>query len=137
MVLKNDSDISRIVNQSIELSNQQITQLDIQLPQRRNLKELTLLSADIEAHPSRASTILLRISLLNRAQITQPLPWLELSLLNVEGSTIARRSLDPDSYLHNNRSASQIRSNELKKVTIELLSFPKQATGFELKIIDK
>lgn len=137
LVLKDDSNINHMINQSIALSNQQLSKFDLQLPQRQNLKELTLLSADLEAHPSRASTILLRISLINRADITQPLPWLEISLLNVEGNTIARRSLNPDFYLHNNKSDNQIRSNELKRITIELLSFPKQATGYELKIIDK
>jgi len=137
VVLNDNSESELLINQSVDFSNQQLKQFDLQLPQRRNLNKLTLVSAQTEAHPGRASTILLRVSILNRAEIAQPLPWLELSLNNADGNIIARRSINPETYLHNNRSINQIRANELKKVTIELLSFPKQATGYELKIINK
>lgn len=135
--LDDNSSIQKIINQSIVFTNQRLKEFDIQLPQRRKLQDLTLLSAQLEPHPTQSSTSLLRISLINRADIAQPLPWLELSLTNAEGRVIARRSLDPDSYLYNNRTNDQIRSNEVKKVTIELVSFPKKAAGYELKIIDK
>ncbi len=114
-----------------------LDELDIRLPTRRNLKSLQLVSATTEPHPKRSSTLLLRISLINRAIIEQPLPWLELSLNNSEGRIISRRSLSPKDYIHNNKTNTSIGSNELKKITIELLSFPKEAAGYELRLLNK
>jgi predicted Zn finger-like uncharacterized protein len=110
---------------------------DIILPERRNLNQLELLSARTEAHPTRSSTILLRASLINRAKISQPFPWLELSLIDKDGRLVSRRALSPDDYLHNNRLENIINANELKRVTIELLTFPEQAYGFELRLLNK
>jgi len=108
----------------------------VKLPVRRDLSGLELLSARTEAHPTRYSTTLLKASLINRADIAQPFPWLELSLSDENGRIIARRALSPDNYLHNNRLENRIKANELRQVTIELLSFPRQAHGFELRILN-
>lgn len=116
---------------------QQLQKYAVVLPERRNLKQLELLSARTEAHPTRSSTILLRASLINRAKISQPFPWLELSLTDEDGRLVSRRALAPNDYLHNNRLENLINANELKRVTIELLAFPKQAHGFELRMLNK
>ncbi len=110
---------------------------DVVLPSRRNLSQLELASARTEAHPTRPSTTLLRISIINHASIEQPLPWLEMSLSDAEGKLVSRRSLSPRDYVYQNATNNLIGARELKKVTIELLSFPKQATGYELKILNK
>ena len=110
--------------------------LGVTLPIRKDLKNLQLLSARTEAHPNRSSTILLRVSLINHSEISQPYPWLELSLTDENGRLIARRSLTPDNYLHNNQVDAYIGARELRPVTIEFLSFPKQAHGYELKILN-
>ena len=114
---------------------QKLEDYNVVFPDRKNLNGLQLLAADVEAHASRASTILLRVSLINRAKISQALPTLELTLTDADGRLVSRRSLKPEDYLYNNRTANTIGSNELKKVTIELLAFPKQATGYELRIL--
>jgi len=110
---------------------------NIVLPLRRNLSQLELASARTEAHPSRSSTTLLRISIINHADIEQPLPWLEMSLTDSEGKLVSRRNLSPHDYVYQNATNDLIGARELKKITIELLSFPKQATGYELKILSK
>lgn len=110
---------------------------DIVLPTRRNLSQLELASARTETHPTRPSTTLLRVSIINRASIEQPLPWLEMSLSDAEGKLVSRRSLSPRDYVYQNTTNNLIGARELKKITIELLSFPKQATGYELKILNK
>jgi len=116
---------------------EKLEEFDITIPTRRNVGSLQLISAQSEPHPTRSDTLLLKISLMNRAQIEQPLPWLELSLNNSEGRVISRRSLSPSDYIHNNRIGTVISSNELKKITIELLKFPKDASGYELRVINK
>ena len=134
--LDNSPKLAKLMTQAVDVSNQQLRPYGLSLPKRRNLKALTLVTVNVEPHPTRASTVLLRLSLLNNAAFAQPLPWLELSLTRFDGRIIARRQLDPAAYLHNNRNTNQIESKQLQKITVELLSFPKQATGYELKIVD-
>lgn len=110
---------------------------NIELPIRSDLSNMHLVSAHTQAHPTRASTTLLIVGLLNKSTITQPYPWLELSLSDEDGRLISRRALSPYDYRHNNRLRHLIQPKELRQVTIELLAFPKQAHGFELKILDK
>lgn len=109
----------------------------ILLPERRDLRKLRLLSAKTEAHPTRSSMILLRVSFLNRSAIEQPLPWVELTLTDEEGRLVSRRALRPDDYLYNNQTDNRIDANQLKKIAIELLAFPKQAHGYELRLLNK
>ncbi|MFT5572025.1 MAG: putative Zn finger-like uncharacterized protein [Cryomorphaceae bacterium] len=115
---------------------QKLDEAGLAVPTRRNLSQLELLSARTEAHPTRPSTILLKVSLMNRAQIEQPLPWLELSLTDADGRLVSRRSLSPNDYVFNNRIDNTIGAKQVKKVTIELLAFPEQATGYELKLLN-
>lgn len=110
-------------------------QFDYRLPVRRDLSNLQLVSARTETHPTRASTTLLRVSMVNQAEISQPFPWIELSLTDENGRLVARRALSPDDYLFNNRIDSVLGANELRPITIELLSFPEQAKGYELKLL--
>ncbi len=116
-----------------ELSNYGIK---LAIPQRRNLSQLELVSAKTEPHPTRSTTMLLKVQVINRAAIEQPLPWLEMSLMDADGRLVARRNLSPKDYIYNNKTNSNIGANELKKVTIELLSFPKSATGYEIKLLN-
>lgn len=127
------SAIAPLINPIVEKVTQQY---DLTLPIRTDLNNLQLVSAHTQAHPTRASTILLRVSFLNKAKIKQPLPNLELSLTDENGRIVSRRSFSPLDYLYNNATDNLISSNELKKVTIELLAFPKQAHGYELKMVN-
>lgn len=137
VAFKNDSFTQKkIAELSIPLAKE-LAKYDVTLPVRRNLSQLELASAHTEAHPTRASTTLLRISIINHAEIEQPLPWLEMSLTDTDGRLVSRRNLSPGDYVYQNATNDLIGARELKKVTIELLSFPKQATGYELKILNK
>ncbi|MEM7360678.1 MAG: DUF3426 domain-containing protein [Pseudomonadota bacterium] len=117
--------------------NELEARFDVALPVRRDLKNLGIMSARTEAHPTRSSTTLLRVSIVNRSEIAQPFPWLELTLSDENGRLVARRALSPEDYLHNNRLDNMIPANGLQQVTIELLSFPRQAHGFELRLLSK
>ncbi len=120
----------------LEQGEKRLAEYDITLPQRRNLSKLELLSAQTEPHPDRSTTVLLKVSLINRADIVQPLPWLEMTLTDADGRLVARRNLSPKDYIYKNQTNAKIGPNELKKVTIELLSFPKSATGYEIKLLN-
>lgn len=108
---------------------------NVVLPRPNQLKGISLVSARSEPHANRASTTLLRVSLLNQSAVATALPWLELTLSDSNGRTVSRRALNPIDYLHNNNSSDEIGPHELKKITIELLAFPDQVSGFELRVL--
>lgn len=120
----------------IERGEAELEKRNLALPLRRSLSQLKLVSAQVEPHPTRSSTVLLKVSVINKADISQPLPWLEMSLTNADGRLVARRNLSPKDYIYNNKTNSNIGANELKKISIELLSFPKSATGYEIKLLN-
>ena len=129
--------VSPLIEPLIEPIKKQLDAAQVELPIRRNLSQLELVSAITEAHPTRPSTVLLRVSLINHAPITQPLPWLEMSLTDADGRMISRRNLAPQDYVYNNRVDGQIGAKQLKRVTVELLAFPKLATGYEIRLLSK
>jgi predicted Zn finger-like uncharacterized protein len=137
LVLKNHSFVQKkLAELSVPLTKK-LAEYEVFLPVRRNLSKLELASAHTDAHPTRSSTTLLKISIINHAQIEQPLPWIEVALTNADGHLVSRRKLSPNDYVYQNATNTSIGARELKKVTIELLSFPKQATGYEVKMLSK
>lgn len=137
ITLDKDPSLRQNVTKVINRAATELEKIDIDLPVRRNLSQLELLSARTEAHPTRSSTTLLRVDILNRANISQPLPWLEMTLTDADGGLVALRNLSPNDYIYNNSTNNLIAAKELKKITIELLSFPKQATGYEIKLLNR
>lgn len=126
----------KIVELSIPLAKK-LSDYDLVLPVRQNLNKLKLTSAVTEAHPTNASTTLLRISIINHAEFEQSLPWLEMTLTDADGRLVSRRNLSPNDYIYQNQTDDLIGARELKKITIELLSFPKQAVGYQIKVLNK
>ena len=117
--------------------NEQIATKNIALPIRRDLSQLELVSARAKQHPNRPSTMLLDVGLINHAKIAQAMPWLELALYTKEGELVARRNLSPNDYSYNNDTSLMMTPREYRRLSIELLSFPKHATGYELKLLSK
>ncbi len=132
-----DSQGDRVITSVASELNQQIGSRSIALPLRRDLSKLELVSARAKAHPNRASTILLEVGLINHAKIAQEMPWLELTLFTQQGSLISRRNLSPEHYSYNNTTAAVMTPKEYRRLSIELLSFPKNATGYELKLLSR
>jgi len=137
VVIENDSFVQKKLAELRVPLTEKLAEYEVFLPVRRNLSKLELASAHTEAHPTRSSTTLLKISIINHAEIEQPLPWIEVSLTNADGHLVSRRKLSPNDYVYQNATNTSIGARELKKVTIELLSFPKQATGYEVKMLSK
>ncbi|MEO0369040.1 MAG: DUF3426 domain-containing protein, partial [Pseudomonadota bacterium] len=133
--LRDSVGIQTFLNTSLTPLVTTANSLGLSLSKPNNLQGITLISAQAEPHPNRPTTTLLRVSFVNKSSNVQQLPWLELSLTDAEGKVVARRALQPQDYIYNNVTDINIGAHELKKVTVELLSFPKRATGYELKML--
>ena len=127
----------RLVTSVASDLNEHIARKYIAVPVRRDLSLLELVSARTKPHPTRSSTILLEVALINHAKIAQTMPWLELALYNKEGGLVSRRNLSPNDYAYNNDTTVTMTPREYRRISIELLSFPKNATGYELKLLSR
>jgi len=127
----------RLVTSVASDLNEQIAKKNVAVPVRRDLSLLELVSARTKPHPTRSSTILLEVALINHAKIAQTMPWLELALYNKEGGLVSRRNLSPNDYAYNNDTTVTMTPREYRRISIELLSFPKSATGYELKLLSR
>lgn len=127
----------RVVTSVASDINEKIPSKNLALPVRRDLSQLELVSARAKQHPTRPSTMLLDVGLINHAKIAQSMPWLELALYSKEGKLVSRRNLSPDDYSYNNDTSLMMTPREYRRLSIELLSFPKHATGYELKLLSE
>ena len=127
----------RVVTSVASEFNKQIAKKNMALPIRRDLSLLELVSARTKPHPTRSSTTLLEVGLINHAKIAQAMPWLELALYTKQGKLVSRRNLSPNDYSYNNDTTLMMTPREYRRLSIELLSFPKNATGYELKLLNR
>ena len=71
--LNNDNNIlSSSISNLISHADNQFKNLNLELPVRTSLTNLSLVSTQLEPHPNRDSVILLRLNVVNNATISQP-----------------------------------------------------------------
>ncbi len=73
--------------------------LGCQLPLVRDVRRLSLLARDVQAHPSVPGALLITASLRNDASFAQPYPAVAITLSDVNGKRLAMRRLHPAEYL--------------------------------------
>lgn len=137
VLLNPGSKAERLVTSVASELADRMSQSNVALPVRRDLSQMELVSARTQAHPTRPSTILMQVGLINHADISQAMPWLELSLFNSQGGLLSRRNLSPQDYAYNNDVELMMSSREYRRLSIELLAFPKDANGYELKLLSR
>jgi predicted Zn finger-like uncharacterized protein len=76
--------------------------LPCKLVQARFLDEIELLSRDVRSHPTRKNALIITATFINRAEVAQPYPHVELVLSGLTGTTVAMRRFTPEEYLKDN-----------------------------------
>lgn len=73
--------------------------LGCSLPLVQDTKQLSLLTRDVQAHPSVPGALLITASLRNDASFAQPYPVVSITLSDANGKRLAMRRLRPGEYL--------------------------------------
>lgn len=134
-VFDNERFIAVVAPYATVVSNFTQEKFNVKFPVRQELTKLRLVSARLQQHPDRASTILLKLSISNESNIAQEFPWLELMLSDENGRLIARRTIEPKKYLYNNKVRTTLSANEIRPITIEFMQFPQKAQSYEIRIV--
>ncbi|GAB2802529.1 zinc-ribbon and DUF3426 domain-containing protein [Dyella kyungheensis] len=73
--------------------------LGCQLPLVQDIKRLSLVARDVQAHPSVPGALLITANLRNDAPFAQPYPVVSITLSDANGKKLAMRRLRPTEYL--------------------------------------
>ncbi|MGF1642665.1 MAG: DUF3426 domain-containing protein [Thiotrichales bacterium] len=103
-----------------------------EVPPRRELSQIELLSHGIFSHPTTEGALMIKASFINRAEFTQPLPVVQVSLANLQGRVVARRRFGPSEYLDPNTPAlAELTSGQTAHMSIEVSDPGRDALAFE------
>lgn len=103
--------------------------LGCSLPPWREPAALQMLSREVGPHPGEEDGLLVTASLRNNARWAQPLPWLELTLSDIDGQRVARRRFSPEEY-HVGESRS-LGPGQTTSLRLEIVDPGSRALAFE------
>ncbi|MDX1570242.1 MAG: zinc-ribbon and DUF3426 domain-containing protein [Xanthomonadales bacterium] len=107
-------------------------QIGCQLPPRRDLSRIRLVSRNIRPHPSVEGALMINATLRNEATFVQPYPRVEIELANLDGQPIAARIFPPEAYLEEGRDPSEgMAPGTLLPLVFEVVDPGEDAVAFE------
>jgi len=99
----------------------------------RDVSLLHLVSRDMHQHPTRAGTLALSVTFVNRADRTQPYPHIEVTLSDSANAPLARRVFSPLEYLPQGSNTSRGLAPDVHVLALLEFTDPgSSAVGFEL-----
>ena len=110
------------------------------LPCRRlpliDMRRMDLVETRVAPHPRYDKALRVKATLVNRAEIVQPYPLLEVSLIDSQGQLVARRTYPPNEYLSKPDIMSQGMPPQLAiHVQLDITSPGVQASGYEVLLL--
>lgn len=109
--------------------------LGCSLPDWREPDALQLLSREVGPHPSEEDGLLVTASLRNLARWPQPLPWIELTLADLDGQVVARRRFAPTEYQLGGDAPAQLAPGQTGSVRLEIVDPGSRALAFEFSFL--
>jgi len=103
-----------------------------QLPLRKDLDQIQLVSRDIRPHPSVDGALIISATMQNRASFIQPFPVVEIELSDLAGRRIAMRRFLPSEYLEESADPTRgISPGTLLPLVFEVVDPGENAVAFE------
>ena len=110
------------------------------LPCRRlpliDMRRMDLVETRVAPHPRYDKALRVKATLVNRAEVVQPYPLLEVSLIDSQGQLVARRAYPPREYLSKPEVIQQGMPPQLAiNVQLDITSPSVQASGYEVLLL--
>ncbi len=118
-----------------ELNERWLSFLDRGQAPKADLSKLHLSSTRTEPHLTQPGARTLVLQLINRADINQAYPGLQVAFTDEAGKVIARRILQPYQYLEDDQ-LNMLESKQAKALRIHFSSLPENAVGYEVKVVN-
>jgi len=101
-----------------------------------DLSQLHLASARMEVLEDDSKGRRIVLQLVNKSRFNQAFPDFQIEFTNAKGEAIARRFILPNMYLEQGH-LGVLESKEAKTLFFDLAALPKDAAGYELKIVNQ
>lgn len=110
------------------------------LPCRRlpliDMRRMDLVETRVAPHPRYDKALRVKATLVNRAEVVQPYPLLEVSLIDSQGQLVARRTYPPQEYLSKPEVMSHGMPPQLAiHVQLDITSPGVPASGYEVLLL--
>lgn len=110
------------------------------LPCRRlpliDMRRMDLVETRVAPHPRYDKALRVKATLVNRAEVVQPYPLLEVSLIDSQGQLVARRTYPPREYLSKPEIVQEGMPPQLAiNVQLDITSPNVQASGYEVQLL--
>lgn len=117
-----------------------VSQLCRTLPCQRlaptDMHRLDLVETQVTPHPRYDRALRIKATMVNRADRAQPYPLLEVTLIDSQGSVVARRAYPPREYLRKPEPiAAGLPPQVAVNVQLDITSPGPQANGFEILLL--
>jgi len=103
---------------------------------KRNLKKIKLLNHGVYAHPNIKDALIIKASMVNRADFEQDYPIVQVKLGNIKGQTIAMRRFNANEYLDDSVPLkAKMPIGQSIPILIEVADPGEKALGFEFEFL--
>lgn len=92
-----------------------------------------LIASTVAAHPKYANALRIQVSMVNRTEMEQPYPLLEVSLTDIDGGLLARRIFTPEQYLESPRATARMPPSVALDVVLNVTNVDMRAVGYEIQ----
>ncbi len=99
-----------------------------------SLPEIELIERNVYTHPTRDNALMITGSFINKADFSQPIPSLLISLSDIQGNLIANRLFEPTEFLAN-ASQQRIESKKAVSFRLEILDPGNTALTYEFEFV--
>ena len=99
-----------------------------------SLPEIELIERNVYTHPTRDNALMITGSFINKADFSQPVPSLLISLSDIQGNLIANRLFKPAEFLAN-ASQQRIESRKAVSFRLEILDPGSSALTYEFEFV--
>ena len=101
-----------------------------------DMRHMDLVETQVAPHPRYDKALRIKATLVNRADIVQPYPLLEVSLIDSQGQLVARRAYRPRDYLSKPEAIQKgLPPQVAVSVQLDITSPGAQASGYEVLLL--
>jgi len=101
-----------------------------------DMRHMDLVETQVAPHPRYDKALRIKATLVNRADVVQPYPLLEVSLIDSQGQLVARRAYQPREYLSKPEAIQKgLPPQVAVSVQLDITSPGAQASGYEVLLL--
>jgi len=102
----------------------------------RAIEKIEVLNRSIYTHPTERQALMVTVTIINRAEFSQPYPLIQLRFLNLSGDVIAARRFAANHYLKDKWTSKQlIESNVPLSIKLEVHDVGEEVVSYDFEFL--